>query len=57
MRTMMKKVRAASTRDEGIALLNETKAVLDRMAAKNIIHKNKASNYKSELERHVQTLS
>ena len=37
-------------------LLRQVKAYLDRLATKRIIHKNKAANYKSELERHVNTL-
>ena len=56
MRTMMKKVRTATDKDEATELLNQTKALLDRLASKNIIHKNKAANYKRELDRHVQSL-
>ena len=56
MRTMMKKVRAATDKDEATELLNQTKALLDRLAGKDIIHKNKAANYKRELDRHVQSL-
>ena len=56
LRTMMKKLRSSESKDEAAPLLNETKAYLDRLASKRIIHKNKASNYKSELERHVNAL-
>lgn len=52
----MKKLRALESKDEVGTLLNETKAYLDRLASKRIIHKNKAANYKSELERHVNAL-
>ena len=31
-------------------------AYLDRLTAKGIIHQNKAANYKSKLERHVNAL-
>lgn len=56
MRTMMKTLRNAESKDEAGSLLNEVKAYLDRLASKRIIHKNKAANYKSELERHVNAL-
>lgn len=56
MRTMMKKLRGTADPAEASTLLNSVKAYLDRLAAKNIIHRNKAANYKSELERHVNTL-
>ncbi len=56
VRTLMKKIRAADDKDEAQELLNEAKAGLDRLASKNIIHKNKAANYKSKLEKHVNAL-
>jgi small subunit ribosomal protein S20 len=37
-------------------LLNDVKGELDRLAAKGIIHKNKAANRKSQLEKHVNRL-
>lgn len=57
MRSMIKKLRSAEDKDEATQLLNEVKAYLDRLAAKNIIHKNKAANYKSELEKKVNALA
>ena len=57
MRTMMKKLRTLDDQSEAQALLNDVKAYLDRLASKRIIHKNKAANYKSELEKHVNALS
>ncbi|MFT4603466.1 MAG: small subunit ribosomal protein S20 [Rhodothermales bacterium] len=56
MRTMIKNLRTAEDKDEAGTLLNQAKAYLDRLSSKKIIHKNKAANYKSELERHVNTL-
>lgn len=56
MRTLLKKVRAATTKEEALLLLNETKACLDRLATKGLIHKNKAANYKSALEKQVNSL-
>ena len=56
MRTMMKKLRQTEDSDQAQELLREVKAYLDRLATKRIIHKNKAANYKSELDRHVNAL-
>lgn len=53
---MIKNLRTAEDKDEAGTLLNQAKAYLDRLSSKKIIHKNKAANYKSELERHVNTL-
>ena len=56
MRTMMKKLHQTEDPSQAQALLRQLKAYLDRLATKRIIHKNKAANYKSELERHVNAL-
>ena len=56
MRTMVKKLRQTEDSAQAQQLLREVKAYLDRLATKRIIHKNKAANYKSELERHVNAL-
>jgi small subunit ribosomal protein S20 len=56
VRTKMKKLRNLTDPDEARELLNDVKSELDRLAAKGIIHKNKAANYKSKLERHVDGL-
>ena len=56
VRTMMKKLRQTEDPAQAQDLLREVKAYLDRLATKRIIHKNKAANYKSELERHVNVL-
>lgn len=57
MRTMIKKLRQTEDRDQAQQLLRQAKAYLDRLATRRIIHKNKAANYKSELERHVNALA
>ncbi len=56
LRTMMKRLRSTENRDEAIVALNETKAYLDRLSTTGILHKNKAANYKSKLERRVNSL-
>lgn len=57
MRTMMNNLRETSNKQEAEAQLKEVKAYLDRMVNKSIIHKNKASNDKSALEKAVNSLS
>lgn len=57
MRTMMKRLRSADDSTQASEMLNQVKAYLDRLVAKGIIHKNKAANYKSSLEKHVGSLS
>lgn len=56
VRTKIKKLRSMEDKDEAQELLNEVKGELDRLAAKGIIHKNKAANSKSKLEKHVNEL-
>ena len=57
MRTMIKKLRATDDKSQAQELLNDVKALLDRLAGKRIIHHNMAANYKSELEGHVNKLA
>lgn len=57
MRTLIKRLETEKDKEKALALLNEAKAILDRMATKNIIHKNKAANKKSALEKYVKALS
>jgi small subunit ribosomal protein S20 len=56
VRTKVKKLRSLDDKDEAEELLNDVKGELDRLAAKGIIHKNKAANRKSTLEKHVNAL-
>jgi small subunit ribosomal protein S20 len=56
MRTMIKKVEESEDKEKAVPILNETKALLDRMAAKGLIHDNKAARYKSRLDKHVDSL-
>jgi len=56
VRTKIKKLRALEDKEEARELLNDVKGDLDRLAAKGIIHQNKAANRKSKLERHVDNL-
>jgi small subunit ribosomal protein S20 len=56
LRTGLKKLRAAATDgDKGGATtaLRETQSLVDKMAAKGIIHRNTAARYKSRLSARV----
>ena len=57
MRTMMSQLRDVTSKPEAESQLQAVKAYLDRMVNKHIIHKNKAANYKSALEKTVNALS
>jgi small subunit ribosomal protein S20 len=56
-RTMVKKLRTTSDKKAAVELLKEVSGMLDKLAKKNIIHKNKASNNKSKLTRLVNALA
>ena len=55
-RTAIKKLRATTTKSEATPLLSKVISMLDRLAKKNVIHKNKASNNKSKLTKFVNGL-
>lgn len=56
VRTKIKELKSLEDQDAAEALLNDVKGDLDRLAAKGVIHKNRAANKKSKLEKHVNTL-
>lgn len=56
-RTFVKKLRETSEKSAALALLPKVSSMLDRLAKKNIIHKNKAANNKSKLARHINTMA
>ena len=60
VRTYLKKVIAAiqtGDYDKATVAYNSAVPVIDRMADKGIIHKNKASNLKSSLSKHVNHMA
>lgn len=57
MKTAIKKVTAAKDKETAQSELKKTISVLDRMAVKGIIHKNKAAHLKSKLTRSVNAMS
>ena len=56
-RTVVKKLRATNDKNEAVELFKTASSMLDRLAKKNIIHKNKASNTKSKLAKFVNKLA
>ena len=55
-RNAVKKLRTTSDKTEAEGLLPKVSAMLDKLAKKNVIHSNKASNLKSSLAKHVGSL-
>ena len=55
-RTFMKKLRTSTDKSESEELLKKVNGMLDKLARKNIIHKNKAANLKSGLTKKVATM-
>lgn len=55
-RNAVRDLRATTSKKDAEKLLPEVSSMLDKLAKRNVIHKNKASNLKSSLKRHVNTL-
>ena len=56
-RNAVRKLRASSDKNEASAMLPKVSSMLDKLAKRNIIHKNKASSLKSKLTLHVNRLA
>jgi len=56
-RNAIKKLRGTTEKSAAVELYNKVAAMLDKLAKKNVIHKNKASNLKSGLSKHLNTLA
>jgi len=57
MKKSVKELLATDKKDEAQPKLEQTASLLDRLAQKGIIHKNKAANQKSRLNKFVNTLN
>jgi small subunit ribosomal protein S20 len=55
-RNAIKILRSSESKSEASELLKKVTSMLDRLAKKNVIHKNKAANNKSKLTKFVNTL-
>ena len=57
MRNAVRKLRALTDKGEAQALYPSVMMILDKLAKRNMIHKNKANNLKSKLARHINKLA
>jgi small subunit ribosomal protein S20 len=55
-RTAVKALRKATSKKDAEVLLPKVSSMLDKLAKKSVIHKNKAGNMKSKLAKKVATL-
>ncbi len=55
-RNAVKKLRNTTDKSEASEMYPKVVAMLDKLAKNNVIHKNKASNLKSKLAKHVESL-
>jgi small subunit ribosomal protein S20 len=56
-RNAIRQLRALESKEEATTMLPKVSSMLDKLAKRNIIHKNKAANLKSSLSKHVQSLA
>jgi len=54
---VIKQLRAVTDKKDAEKQLNKVISMLDKLAKTNVIHKNKASNLKSKLTKHVRALA
>ncbi len=55
-RTAIKKLRKTHHKDEALAMYPQVASMIDKLAKRHIIHKNKAARLKSRLMEHVNSL-
>lgn len=55
-RNAVRDLREVSEKDAAVAELPKVVSMIDRLAQKNLIHKNKAANLKSKLAHHISKL-
>jgi small subunit ribosomal protein S20 len=55
-RNALKSLRSMTNKEEAAVLVPKLSSMLDKLAKKNIIHKKKASNLKSSIVKHVNSL-
>ena len=56
MKTSIKKILDSSSKEDAESLKNEAFKIIDKVASKGIIHKNKAANQKSRISKHINSL-
>ncbi len=55
-RNAVRKLRALTDKKEAEEMLPKVSSLLDKLAKRNIIHKNKAANIKSKLSKHISAI-
>ncbi len=55
-RSAVRKLRSTVEKDKATEMYPNVESMLDKLAKRNIIHKNKAANLKSSLKRHLNSL-
>ncbi len=55
-RNAIRKLRKTEDKEEATSLFPKVTSMLDKLAKKNIIHKNKAANIKSSLQKRINAL-
>ena len=56
-RNAVKSLRETTDKEAASTLYPKVVSMIDKLAKKNIIHQNKASNLKSKLAKHINTLA
>lgn len=56
MRNAVKKLRTETDKEVAVKDLPKVVAMIDKLAKKNVIHKNKAANLKSSLAHHINKI-
>jgi len=56
MRNALKTIRSTTSKEDAGPMLPKLNSMLDKLAKKNVIHKKKAANLKSSIEKHVSSL-
>lgn len=56
MRNAIRKLRATTDKQEATELFPKVASLIDRNVKRNLVHKNKAANLKSKLNRRINTL-
>ena len=56
-RNAVRKLRATTDKAIAVEFLPKVSSMLDKLAKRNIIHKNKAGNLKSKLSKHIAKLA
>jgi small subunit ribosomal protein S20 len=56
-RNAVKKLRDTTDKKEAVAALPKVESMLDRLAKKHVIHKNKAANLKSKLAKQANKIA